>query len=244
MRLDYDRVADGYDAQPYRGKELDADLAAFARGRTDVRVLDVGCGTGNQLVADRAVAGARLVGVDRFLGMLRKARAKDAGIGWIQADAARLPLAAGAFDFATMQYAFHHVERKAELLGALHRVLRPGGRFVMSNICPQRMRGWLVYRYFPEALARDLEDFMPPEEIRAELERAGFRGVTAALDERRLDEDVAAFAAYARTRANISQLMTITDAEYAAGLARLETDARAGGKRPSELCLLRITAER
>jgi ubiquinone/menaquinone biosynthesis C-methylase UbiE len=102
--VDCDAVAAVYDAHPLRRKEPDPHLAEFLKGRTagPVAVLDIGCGTGNQLVADLALidgrdAGApgesRLVGLDPFAGMLRVARAKSRRILWVQGDGMRLPFA-------------------------------------------------------------------------------------------------------------------------------------------------------
>jgi hypothetical protein len=34
-RVDYDLIAEGYDRQPYRGKTVDPELAAFPRARPD-----------------------------------------------------------------------------------------------------------------------------------------------------------------------------------------------------------------
>src|SRR6516225_8844517 len=129
-QIDYDAVAAGYDSQPYRARSVDREFVAFLAGRSpgaDVAVLDLGCGTGNQLVANRAAAPtATMVGADRSLGMLRQARGKTAGIAWVQADAAALPFAAGSFDFVGSQFMFHHVPDKESMLAEMLRVLRPG----------------------------------------------------------------------------------------------------------------------
>jgi len=129
MRLDYDRVADGYDAQPYRGKELDADLAAFARGRTDVRVLDVGCGTGNQLVADRAVAGARLVGVDPDPTLAENPWVHErAAVGIDRFDGK------GEFDVVTLRMVAEHLDHPEAAVLGIARALRPGGLAVIYTV--------------------------------------------------------------------------------------------------------------
>ncbi len=150
-RVDYDAIAHLYDAQPYRARTADPELLAFAAGRdaSDLRVLDIGCGTGNQLIADRAaLPPARYTGLDHSFGMLRQARRKAPEIAWVRADGAALPFADGSFDFACCQFAFHHVEDKAGMLHAVFRVLRPRGRFVLRNLCPQESAEWLYYRVF------------------------------------------------------------------------------------------------
>lgn len=56
-RVDYDSIADRYDATPHREKSVDPELAAFLAGRASpetLSLLDIACGTGNQLVANRA----------------------------------------------------------------------------------------------------------------------------------------------------------------------------------------------
>src|SRR5919198_745831 len=181
-RVNYDTIAHLYDRQPHREKTVDPELLAFVAQRTLMAalfILDIGCGTGNQIVANRTVLPqARWVGGDRSLGMLRQAQPKAPDLPWIQADSATLPLQAQSFDFITCQYAFHHVQDKAGMLREVLRVLRPGGRFVLSNICPQDMADWLYYQYFPEAQACDYEDFWPPEAVRTVMEALGFMAVT------------------------------------------------------------------
>src|SRR5689334_19388044 len=91
-RVDYDAIAHAYDSQPFRGKTVDPELVAFTaqHALTDrLSLLDIACGTGNQLVANHShVPYARLVGLDRSLGMLRQAKPKAQDIAWVQADGA------------------------------------------------------------------------------------------------------------------------------------------------------------
>ena len=252
QRVDYDRIAERYDADQYRDKRVDPDLVRFLEERAvnadTLAVLDVGCGTGNQLVADRAhVAGGRLVGLDLFHGMLCQAAEKTDRVAWVQGDGARLPLVSASFDYVSNQFSFHHVRDKASMLHEVFRVLRTGGRFVMTNIAPREMPGWAVYRYFPVAWERDLADFAPRKEIELLLGRAGFARVETVLDHSELEQDPADFAQAVRLRV-VSQVALLGEAAYAAGLQRLEAELQQAGERadpiPSELCLVKITADK
>jgi ubiquinone/menaquinone biosynthesis C-methylase UbiE len=250
-RVNYDEIAHLFDSQPYRAKTIDPEFLAFLQDHAADEapaLLDIGCGTGNQLVANRgAVADVRLVGVDRSLGMLRHARPKASDIAWVQADAAALPFAAGSFDFVSCQHAFHHVRNKASMLRAVLDVLRPGGRFVLRNLCPQESADWLCYDYFPAAQIVDLLDFWPVEAIVAVMEGAGFTGVTVAYEHLGYEQDLADLLETARRRDTCSQLQAIPDAVYAAGVQRLERELAEPGaprRRGDHLCLVNIRGEK
>jgi hypothetical protein len=72
-RVDSDAIADLYDSTPDRTKPVDPEPVAFLRERPSaagLAVLDIGCETGNQLIANGgAVQAAHIVGVNGFAGM-------------------------------------------------------------------------------------------------------------------------------------------------------------------------------
>lgn len=248
-RVNYDEIAHLYDAQPYRAREPDAELLAVAAEchAVDLAILDIGCGTGNQLIANHgALPQAWCAGLDRSVGMLRQARGKVPQIAWVQADGAALPFVAGSFDFVCSQFAFHHIGDKAGMLRAVLRVLRPGGKFVLSNSCPQQSGHWLYYEYFPEARLVDLQDFWPPDAIVECMNEAGFVEVEAAYRHVHWEQDMAAWLDIVRHRDTCSQLQAISDAAYLAGVERLQrevADPRMPRSRQDHLCLLTIRGE-
>lgn len=251
-RANYNRLAHLYDSQPYREKPVDPHLLAFLAARpaldpASLAALDMACGTGNQLVANRTrLPRARLAGLDVFGSMLNQARRKTRAVLWVQADAAAPPFPGNSFHYISNQFAFHHVRRKRAMLRAVFRLLRPGGQFVMTNIAPHNMTGWLCYRYFPAALAVDRRDFLSPKTLTDVAEQVGFVQISLDLNRRTEEQDLRQFAQTARRRDTCSQLTAISDADYRAGLRRLEADLRAAGDAPlsllSEVCLLTLKA--
>ncbi len=116
-----------------------AMLAAMA-ARPGMHVLDLGCGPGADLdrLALAVTATGRVVGVDRDPRMVREARARAlspqaAAVTVIEADAHDLPLEARSQDRVWADRVLQHVADPDRVLAEARRVLRPGGRFVMSE---------------------------------------------------------------------------------------------------------------
>jgi SAM-dependent methyltransferase len=91
------------------------------------RILDLGCGDG-QLSEQLAASGAQIQGVDASPQMVAAARTR--GIAVEQGNAESLPFADGVFDAVFSNAALHWVRGQDAMLSEVHRVLKPGGRFV------------------------------------------------------------------------------------------------------------------
>ena len=104
--------------------------------RAGERVLDVGCGTGNAaLVA--AAAGAAVTGADTSPRLLDVARERVPGGEFVLADAVELPFADGAFDAAVSVFGVIFARPAERAVAELARVVRPGGRVVITTWPPR-----------------------------------------------------------------------------------------------------------
>ncbi len=104
-------------------------------------VLDLGSGAGlDALIAARLVGGAgRVVGVDLSEAMVAKARANAAAVGagnleFRHGNAEALPAEDGAFDAVIVNGLLNLAPEKAVVVREIFRVLRPGGRALVSEI--------------------------------------------------------------------------------------------------------------
>jgi SAM-dependent methyltransferase len=134
---DYDSFAEAYSAETeanlingYYARPAILDLAGDVAGR---RILDAGCGSGPLFAALRD-RGAIVTGIDNSAGMLRLARRRLGDGADLQvADlGSTLPFPDDTFDDVTASLVLHYLQDWGPALAELRRVLKPGGRLIVS----------------------------------------------------------------------------------------------------------------
>ena len=143
---DYDSFAEAYSAanetslvNAYYERPAMLALAGDVAGR---RILDAGCGSGPLSAALRD-RGAVVSGFDASAGMLELARRRlGDGADLRVADlSSPLPYPDDAFDDVVASLVLHYLEDWGPALAELRRVLKPGGRLIMSVDHPFAIHG-------------------------------------------------------------------------------------------------------
>ncbi len=188
----YDETAATYEhIWAPRFAKISKDLVEMAAPTPEVRALDVATGTGVTAAAVRAVAGsgARVVGVDRSIGMLRAGKEARPGPRAL-VDVLDLPFADGAFDLVTCSFALHIFTRHETALFDMARVVRHGGTMAVSVWTGGEDTFSAAWRELVEAaVGKDMlataatdaapgrDRFSDPNNLDAALDRAGFDGI-------------------------------------------------------------------
>jgi ubiquinone/menaquinone biosynthesis C-methylase UbiE len=139
VREAYDRWAAVYDHDRNPLTALEEPVVRAALG--DVRgslVLDLGCGTGRHTLW-LAAQGATVTAVYFSAGMLEVARRKPGaeGVRFVAHDLHEsLPFEDGAFDVVVSGLVLEHLRDPGAFFREVRRVLRPGGRVVVSAMHP------------------------------------------------------------------------------------------------------------
>jgi SAM-dependent methyltransferase len=120
--------------------EADLRLCGSLKGR---RVLDVGCGAGENAVA-MARQGAHVIALDASSAQLalarRHAEEAEVRVEWHEGDAADLAfLRADSIDVALAAGVIHEIEDLDRLFRQVHRVLRAGAPFLFTHDHPMRL---------------------------------------------------------------------------------------------------------
>jgi ubiquinone/menaquinone biosynthesis C-methylase UbiE len=110
----------------------------------DRKVLDVGCGAGQTLIATNFEPGATVIGLDLDKSALSLGRQLDKTISFVCARAERLPFEDESLDFVFSRVAVPYMHL-ADTLSEMWRVLKTGGRV------------WLVLHPYPMVLKETVD---------------------------------------------------------------------------------------
>jgi len=177
-------------------------LGRLAKGSNPVRLLDVGCGTGDvSLEIARQSSRAKILGMDHSAEMLAFGNRKVAAAGLtdcitLQAgDAVQTGFPAGSFDGSITAFCFRNIANRPDFLEESIRVLKPGSPLLILELTKPRSWGLRAlhrvysagivpcmglclsqgsaYRY----LFKSIEEFPAQDEVVAMMTAAGFEKV-------------------------------------------------------------------
>jgi ubiquinone/menaquinone biosynthesis C-methylase UbiE len=155
------------------------DRAAPVPGET---VVDLGCGRGQDVVRAAALVrdGGHAIGVDLSAEMLATARRlvpkSLPNVRFVRSGLAPLDLPDALADVVISNCAINHAPDKEAVYREIHRVLRAGGRFVVSDVIAEAELPEAV-RADPAAWAACYGGAIPEAEYVGAARRAGFEAL-------------------------------------------------------------------
>ena len=164
--------------------------------RSDAKILDVGCGTGDLSVELFEKTAAQVTGLDFCRPMLALARAKAPHLRFVEGDALRLPFSDGAFDCVTIAFALRNLASVEQGLTELRRVLKHDGLIAILEFSQPtvpvfrqlvrfyywRLLPWLggclsglrsAYEYLPDSISK----FPDQQALASMMRAAGFESI-------------------------------------------------------------------
>lgn len=134
-------------------------------------VVDAGCGSG-YLLPELAAIGARVIAVDHSKNQLAKARERAAALGMTmidfrEGDLTALPIDDRSVDAVFCYLSLHHVPHPESAIRDFFRVLRPGGRLVLTDF-KSHEESWLASEHADLWLGFD------PGQVENWMRTAGF----------------------------------------------------------------------
>lgn len=228
--IDYDErqhsvYAKGRALSPAHKKVWASALASHLGSRSGLAVLDLGSGAGRwaEFFAERF--DCEVVGVEPSRRM-REAAAREhphRRVRYLEGSAERIPLPDGSCDAAWLSDVAHHVADAGACAQELLRVLRPEGLVLVRGILPKSIARAAFLPFFPTAWPIAQSQAQATASFLQRLQQR-FETVADQTLEQEVAPSLSAYLERIALRA-ISTLEMISDADFAAGLARMRAAA-------------------
>lgn len=222
--IDYDKIATEYAANRKVHPGVLEGLIAKSGAGNKSKVVEVGCGTGNYIIALEAATAGTCFGIDPSEEMLERAGSRTDKIEFHCSGAGDLAFDDDFFDLVFSVDVIHHVQDRFGFFRENLRVLKPGGTLCTVTDSEWIIKNRLLAKYFPETIDADLARYPRIWELNKIMEQAGFNDIneeavefTFELDDIRPYQDKA-----------FSCLHLISEDAFNKGIERMETDLREG----------------
>jgi SAM-dependent methyltransferase len=223
--IDYNQIASKYARHRQVHPGVLTSLISTSRVDGTSQVLELGCGTGNYILALKSLVGATCWGVDSSEGMLTKARERSSGVHFQLGRAESLDFPDDFFDLVFSVDVIHHVLDRLRYFREAYRVLKAGGK-----LCTVTDSEWIIRHRqptalcFPETVEVELGRYPRIAQLRHLMESVGFTEITENVVE--FPYQLTDIQPY-RDKA-FSALHLIPEEAFQRGIERMERDLRTG----------------
>jgi len=178
MRIDYTDLSKTYDDYRSYPKELMKETIEFGGIREGMKVLDLGCGTGNVAVSLREMIDVEVIGIDVSLAMLKKARAKSLRVVAADIEKDRMPFRDGSFDRVLSVYVIHQIRDLTFTLSECRRILGKGSLVLLTSGHAQlEHQHPAILEFFPSFVDVERSRFPDTPQVESLLKTSGFSDV-------------------------------------------------------------------
>lgn len=174
MTAIYNQIGNGYDTTRCADTEILGAMERLLSVREDGLYIDIGCGTGNYTV-ELARLGGEWHAFDQSELMIAQAKAKSSLVQWGIFDVEQTSYSSNAFHAALSSLAIHHFADLGRAFAEVARLLQPSGKFVIFTSLPEQMNRYWLNHYFPNMLARSVEQMPLLDKIQCALHAAKLR---------------------------------------------------------------------
>ncbi|MGB2799103.1 MAG: methyltransferase domain-containing protein [Dehalococcoidia bacterium] len=223
--IDYDKIASDYARHRQVHPKVLEGLIMTSGIEAASKALEVGCGTGNYIVAMQGLVGCSCWGIDPAEQMLSMAEEGLLKVSFQCGKAERIDFPRNFFDLVFSVDVIHHVGHRLDYFQEAYRVLKTGGK-----VCTVTDSAWIIRHrqplaaYFPETVEVDLGRYTPIAELRQIMEQVGFGEITENTVEYCYQQtDIQPY----RDKA-FSCLRLISEEAFQSGIERMERDLRTG----------------
>ena len=225
--VDFDNMANQYARHRGVDPQVLATLTKTLSHMVSPKILEVGCGTGNYIIALQEMTQTACWGIDPSEKMLSFAKSQTQKVDLQIGKGEILSYEDGLFTFVYSVHVMHQVQDRAQCLEESYRVLQRGGTICIvthADSLHRKKPTSPLGVYFPEAYTNVQREYPTSDELVGLMCQAGFTNIWEQIIELPMElNDATAY----RDKA-MSPLLNLEEEAFLAGLKNLEAALRKG----------------
>ena len=187
----FNNIARYYDSYHFGHNNFIYALCASCEKNSELVIVDIGCGTGNETLNIYNNFKCNIYGIDPSENMLKEAKQKTDEIAWLKGHAESIPLRNNSVDIITSFFSTHHFSNISKVISEFKRIVKKSGIIFLVTISHDQMRSSLEYKFFPELLEYEIKRVPVIELIESLFVQSGFIVTvnTMHYESRKIDAD-------------------------------------------------------
>ncbi len=222
----YMESALNYDKNRGASSEVVSYITSVLSKYESVRLLDMGCGTGNYINALSEQMTGEYCGIDKSQSMLVKAKKKCSKARFVKTSIENPDIGERQFNVILMTNVIHQLSSPQNTFNTARTLLKPRGDFFLLTLSHEQIKNRPIMKFFPNALELQSSRFPTIELLRKSSEISGFKLIRTVVveDEKkiRIDDE---YLQAVRDK-SYSFLHLLDEREYEMGIKAIESQVK------------------
>lgn len=221
ISMNYTQLADRFANTHTINHHIFFEIISKFSPKSNINVLDFGCGTGNYIKAITTYTNYHIFGVEPCKEMIMYAQKQNPQIIIKSGNHLSIPYPDNFFEYVYMTNVIHHIPDILAMYKEIYRVLKPNG---VLCICTENRRQLLSkywIRYFPSIVVKDLKRFPSIGKLKRLAKQQRFNTIKTTFVGEKKWTRVTKFILLQVLKRSMSVLNLISDSEYENGTKKL-----------------------
>lgn len=219
--MDYTHLAEHFANTHTVNYHIFFEIISKFSPKSNIKVLDFGCGTGNYIKAICTYTNYHIYGVEPCKEMIQYAKKQNPNVMIKSGNHLSIPYPDNFFEYVYMTNVIHQIPDIAVMYKEIYRVLKPNG---ILCICTENYRQLLSkywIRYFPSIIVKDLKRFPSISSLKRMAKQQNFGILKVSFIGEKKWSHITKFLLSQVQERSMSVLNLISDNEYKNGTKKI-----------------------
>ena len=221
FRMNYSQLAENFANTHTVNPHIFFEVISHFSPKSNINVLDFGCGNGNYIKAMRKYTNYHIYGVEPCEEMIKLAKIQNPNVIIKSGNHLSIPFPDNFFEYVYMTNVVHQVPDISAMYNEIYRILKPNGVLCICTESRRQLLSKYWIRYFPSIIIEDLKRFPSISKLKRIAKKQLFRTIKVTFVGEKKWSHISKFLLEQVTKCSMSVLNLISTDEYKNGKEKM-----------------------